>query len=135
MNTQHELFHEDWRDAMKHVVKALGGYEAAGADLWPSKTRKAAGSWLYDCLADDRAAKLDLDEIQALLKKAREKGIHTGMYILADKVGYERPQPAAPKSAKAVLLEKQAAAMAEAARYQREIDRLEPADPSVRRIG
>jgi len=124
---QEALFHDDWRDALCHLVKALGGWETAGADLFPNKTRKAAGSWLYDCLHAERPAKLDLDDIQGLLRLGRDRGIHVGMSQLCDEVGYERPQASSPKSPKAKLLEQQAAAMAEAARIQREIDRLDGA--------
>jgi len=125
MSTQDELFHEDWRDALVHLVKALGGYDAAGAELWPAKTRKAAGSWLYDCLHVDRPAKLDLEDLEALLRMGRDKGCHVAVHMLADSAGYERPQPAAPKSQRTVLLEQQAAHAEQIARLQREIDRLD----------
>jgi transposase len=124
MPTQDELFHEDWRDALRHVVKALGGCEAVGVDLWPTKTRKAAGNWLSDCLNGDRPAKLHLEEIEAILKMGRERGVHTGMYILADRVGYERPQQAVPKSQQAILIEKYEATLAELRRVQEELDRI-----------
>lgn len=127
MNPQDELFHEDWRDALRHVVKALGGYEAVGIVLYPTKTRKAAGNWLSDCLNPERAAKPELEDIEALLRMGREAGCHTAMHILADRTNYERPKAAAPKSTKCVLLEQQAIHAAEQARLQREIDRLDGA--------
>jgi len=130
---QDELFHEDWREALRHVVKALGGVEAVGADLWPHKTRKAAGNLLSDCLNPERANKLDLEEIQALIQMGRSHGIHCGIHLLCDLTSYERPQPATPKSPKTLLLEKQAAIAAEAARLQREIDRIDSAD-EVKRL-
>lgn len=91
MQTQ-ELFHDDFRDALRHTVKALGGYDAVGADLWPGKTRKAAGAWLSDCLNPERPAKLDLEELSHVLRMARERGIHTGMHQLAEETGYARPE-------------------------------------------
>lgn len=127
-DSQHELFHEDWRDALRHLVKSLGGVEAAGADLWPTKTRKAAGGDLSDCLNPERNRKLDLEEIEALLRMGRDAGIDCGMHILCDRTSYERPQPATPKSPKTLLLERQAALAAEAAHLQREIDRIDGAD-------
>lgn len=126
-NTQEELFHEDWRDALRHLVKAIGGVETVGANLFPNKTRKAAGTWLSDCLNPERPAKLDLEDIEALLHLGRERGVHCGIHILCDHVGYTRPQQAAPKSPKTLLLEKQAALAAQAAHVQREIDRLDAA--------
>lgn len=91
MGTQEVLFHEDFRDAFKHLVKALGGYEAVGLELWPSKSVKAAGNWLRDCLDTERAAKLDLEEVVKLLRMGRERGIHCAMHKLNDELGYEPP--------------------------------------------
>lgn len=124
MDIQDRLFHEDWRDSLRHVVKALGGYETAGADLWPNKTRKAAGNWLYDCLSDERPAKLDLEDIEALLKRAREENIHTGMHFLAHATGYKEPVPDAPKSPQAILLDKYETKLRELRNVQDELDRM-----------
>ena len=90
MTPQNPLFHEDWRDALRHTIKALGGFEAVGHDLWPAKSRKIAGSWLSDCLNAERPAKLDLEEIETTLRMARERGIHCAMHHLCDRVGYTR---------------------------------------------
>jgi len=97
MNTQNELFHEDWRDALKHLVKALGGYDAVGVDLWPSKTRKAAGSWLSDCLNIERPAKLELEEIQSLLAMGRAIGCHIAIEFLCESTDYSRPTTIEPE--------------------------------------
>lgn len=97
MNPQ-ELFHDDFRDALRHAVKALGGYDSVGSDLWPSKTRKAAGAWLSDCLNPERAAKLDLEEISQILRMARDKGIHCAFYQLCDESLYAHPPIVAPKT-------------------------------------
>lgn len=135
MPTQDELFHEDWRDALRHVVKALGGCEAVGVDLWPTKTRKAAGNWLSDCLNGDRPAKLDLEEIEAILKMGRERGVHTGMYILADRTGYDNPHPKTPTSERARIAARRAELAAQLVEIERDYDRLVAAeDAQVRRI-
>lgn len=93
-----ELFHDDFRDALRHAIKALGGYEVVGADLWPAKLRKAAGNWLNDCLNPERPAKLDLEEVVQIMRLARDKGIHCAMYQLCDDALYARPPIVAPKS-------------------------------------
>lgn len=93
-----ELFHDDFRDALRHAVKALGGFDTVGHDLWPVKTRKAAGAWLSDCLNPERAAKLDLEEISQILRMARDRGIHCAMYQLCDESLYAHPPIVAPKS-------------------------------------
>ena len=96
---QQELLHEDWRDALRHLVKALGGMDAVGVDLWPGKTRHAAGAWLSDCLNPDRPAKLDLEDLLHLLKLARDRGVHLGVHFLCDELGYQRPAPVEPADA------------------------------------
>jgi len=92
-----QLFHDDFRDALRHAVKALGGLDTVGADLWPAKSRKAAGAWLSDCLNPERPAKLDLEEVVQILRMARDKGVSCAIYQLCDELGYEHPEVAAPK--------------------------------------
>lgn len=91
MSSQAPLFHEDFRDALRHAVKAMGGVEAVGVDLWPGKSRRAAGAWLSDCLNPERAAKLDVEDLILLLRLCRGRGIHCAMHQLADDAGYVRP--------------------------------------------
>lgn len=95
--TQNPLFHEDWRDALRHLVKSLGGNEVVGAELFPNKTRKAAGNWLSDCLNPERPAKLDLEDIEGLLKLGREAGIHIGIHFLCDVTSYTKPTTIEPE--------------------------------------
>lgn len=97
MTTQDELFHEDWRDALRHLVKAMGGFEAVAVELWPHRSRKAAGNWLSDCLNPERAAKLDLEEIEALLRMGRARGCHIGLHVLCDETDYARPTTIEPE--------------------------------------
>ena len=105
MRLQDQLFHEDFRDALKHLVKALGGYEAVGLELWPAKSMKAAGGWLRDCLELDRPAKLDLEEVVKLLKMGRERGIHCAIHKLTDDLGYDHPDIAPTKTPAQILAE------------------------------
>lgn len=93
---QQDLIHEDWRDALRHTVKALGGFETVGEQLWPGKLRKAAGAWLSDCLNPERPAKLDLEELQHLMRLARDRGVHLPMHYLCDDLGYGHPPPVEP---------------------------------------
>jgi hypothetical protein len=106
MSTQEALFHEDFQDSLRHLVKALGGVEVVGADLWPAKTRKQAGSWLSDCLNPERPGKLDIEEIVALLRLGREAGIHCAIYQLCAELNYERPGIVAPKTPRQLIAEK-----------------------------
>lgn len=100
---QQDLIHEDWRDALRHAVKAMGGYDVVGAELWPGKTRKQAGAWLSDAINPDRAAKLDLEELLQLMRMARNKGIHIGLHFLCDELGYTRPSPVEPADQEAEI--------------------------------
>lgn len=115
MNPQ-ELFHEDFRDALRQAVKALGGYDTVGADLWPSKTRKAAGAWLSDCLNPERAAKLDLEEISQILRMARERGVHCAMHQLAEESGYAPPVIRPDRTPEQLLAEQMKRMVADLAR-------------------
>lgn len=133
MDTQGNLFPEDFCDALRDTAKAYGGVDATGAALFPNKARSAAGRWLSDCLNPERPAKLCPDDLLRLIQLGREINVHTAMYYLADATGYERPRVATPKSPKQQLLEKQAALMQEAARLQEDIDRIDDAT-SVREI-
>lgn len=125
MGMQEQLFHEDFRDALKHLVKALGGVEAVGVELWPSKTRKAAGNWLSDCLNPERPAKLDIEEIVQLLAMGRDRGIHCAVWQLADEIGYTRPEIAPAKSQYEVLAEQFARKSAELSHLAQSLGQLE----------
>lgn len=126
MSPQAPLFHEDFRDALRHAIKALGGVEAVGADLWPSKTRKAAGTWLSDCLNPERPAKLDLEEVVQILDMARAEGIHCALHQLCDEAGYARPDIAPTKTPRQELvaeIEKTLAKLRHLAEQEAAIDR------------
>ena len=89
MSTQDPLFHEDFNDALTSLVKALGKMDAVASHLWPTKAN--GGRYLSDCLNPDRDAKLSLDDVVALLKMGRERGIHWAMHKLCDVAGYQAP--------------------------------------------
>lgn len=120
MSSQDELFHEGLRDALRHAIKALGGFEAVGADIWPSKLRKHAGTWLADCLNPERPAKLDLEEFAQILSMARARGVHCAMHQLCDETGYERPGISPMKTQRQLLAEEFSRLAGELARLAEE---------------
>jgi transposase len=122
---QEKLFHEDWRDALKHLVKALGGFDAVGIEIWPAKTRKAAGAWLSDCLNPERPAKLDLEEIQKLLQMGRDRDLHVGLYQLVDDLGYARPATRDPQDVEGEIARQMSEAMSTAETLLKRYDRLQ----------
>lgn len=100
---QNELFHEDFKDALKHVVSALGGPKKVGHELWPSKTVDEARTRMNNSLDVNRAEKLDDTEIIWLLTQARSKGIHSAMAFLCRECGYADPHPIEPEDEAAEL--------------------------------
>lgn len=120
MASQDDLFHEGLRDALRHAIKALGGFEAVGTDIWPSKLRKHAGIWLADCLNPERPAKLDLEEFAQILSMARARGIHCAMHQLCDESGYERPSISPMKTKRQLLAEQFSRLAAELGRLAEE---------------
>jgi hypothetical protein len=115
MSQQDPLFHEDFRDALRHAIKALGGYEAVAVDLWPTKAgnRKAAATWLSDCLNPERPAKLDLEDLVKILEMARAAGIHCAMHRLCDEIGYARAEIAPARTPRQELVDRMERCLAE----------------------
>lgn len=96
---QEPLFFEDWRDALRHVVAALGGPKAVGGRIRPDMKPDHAARWLNDCLNPDRRENFSPDQLLLILRLGREAGVHTGMDFLAEDCGYRRPQPVDPTDA------------------------------------
>lgn len=99
---QVELFHEDIYDALRDVVKALGGNKHVGADMQPEKLAHQAGTWLANCLDATRPEKLDLDQMLYLIKRGREIGCHVGIAYICQQAGYSY-QPIEPEDEQAAL--------------------------------
>ena len=125
---QQDLIHEDWRDALRHLVKALGGMDSVGADLWPVKTRKAAGAWLSDCLNPERPAKLDLEELRHILQLGRDKGLHLAFHFLCDDLGYSRPAPVDPADQEAETVRQIQGCMERAESLAKRLERYQQGD-------
>lgn len=95
---QGTLFHESLSDALRTAVMALGGFKRVGAELWPSLPIERAARDLADCLTDGNPRKLDLDQIEFIVKRARRVGCHAPMHYLAVMADYEEPSPRDPES-------------------------------------
>ena len=100
---QNELFHEDFRDALRHCISALGGPKSVGSELWPSVGVEQARTRLNNCLDINRAEKLDLDEVIWILKASRKKRVHSAIAHLLSECGYAPPQPIEPEDERARL--------------------------------
>ena len=86
---QEPLFFDDWADALRHVVAALGGPKQVGAALRPEMKPDHAGRWLMDCLNSDRREYLSPDHLLHLLALGRKAGVHAGMSYMAESCGYQ----------------------------------------------
>lgn len=84
--------HEDFYDALRDVVRSLGGTKVVGPQLWPAKPPLEAQRHLGDCLNRERREKLDPEQLLWLLRKGRECGCHAAMHFIADDTGYDRPR-------------------------------------------
>lgn len=100
---QEPLFFEDWRDALRHVVAALGGAKGVGAQMRPELKPDHAARWLNDCLNHDRRENLHVEHLLHLLLLARRAGVHVGMNYLAEECGY-RAQAVEPADERTELM-------------------------------
>jgi len=85
--------HESLNEAIVECVRAGGGSKVVGAALWPAKGPDAAQRHLLNCLNPDRPEKLHLDELELVMRMARERGCHAGMQYLSAILGYAEPIP------------------------------------------
>jgi len=87
------LIHEDLYDALRDVVRAMGGAKVVGPQLWPAKPPLEAGRLLADCLNRDRREKLDPEQLLWLCRKGREVGCHAATHYICEDAGYDPPKP------------------------------------------
>lgn len=100
---QNALFHEDFYDALRDVVKALGGFKKVGADMQPEKPVDQAGRWLANALDQNRPEKLDPEQVLFLMKQGRAIGCHIAAAYISAECGYSDPQPIEPRDEMAEL--------------------------------
>lgn len=124
---QAPLFIEDLADAIRHLAHQVGGLKALACMLRPEldDEPEKAHRWLLDCLNPDRPHELHSAHILRAGQIGRDAGCHVIAAFLADRMGYQPPQPSVPKSPRTALVEKAAELAAEQARIHRELDRLD----------
>lgn len=103
MSDQIPLFVEDYLDAIRATVQALGGFKRVGADMRPDLAVEAAGRWLSDCCSTDRREKLDLTQLGWLRRQARQANVHILATFEMRDAGYADPQPVEPEDERAAL--------------------------------
>lgn len=100
---QTELFHEDFYEALRGLVSALGGAKFVGTRLFADLPPDAAARRLFDCLNIDRPQNFTPTQVLMLLKMGRETAQHGAMNFLAEECGYARPSPVEPDTIRAEL--------------------------------
>lgn len=122
---QLQLVHEDVHELVRSLVAALGGAKVVGPRLFPSKPPEAAARYLLDCINPNRERHdLGPEEFLALLKWAREAGVHFGIAWLCDELGYTRPQPIEPEDQAAEILRRVDVAKEELRTCLQQLDKL-----------
>lgn len=90
MRHQSTLFHDDIYDAMRTDVMAIGGWKEVSSRLWPLKKDPTSGAeYLKCCLRGDRNEKLDLEQIAAIKKWAREVESYATISFEAQEIGFD----------------------------------------------
>lgn len=93
---QTTLFAEDIHDALRDVVRALGGNKEVGHRLRPELPSNEAGTWLKDCLNPERRERLNPEQVLWLLREGRRVGCHSAINFVCDECGYSRATPIEP---------------------------------------
>jgi len=93
IDNQDSLFYESVNDAIKDIIKHLGGNKFVGNKLWPEIAVDKVSGKLSDCLNESRAEKLSPEQFILLLKLGREIGCHVAINYVARECGYADPQP------------------------------------------
>lgn len=94
---------ESVADALRDVVRAMGGAKTVGARMRPELPADHAGRWLSDALNDNRREHLSPQQLLWLLREGRQAGAHGAMAYLCAEAGYADPLPVAPADEAAAL--------------------------------
>lgn len=102
-NPQVPLFVEDYNEAIRATINALGGMKAVGVELRPEKSAVDAGKWLADCLNPDKRDRLAPDQLAYIRRRARIAGCHILAAYEAQDAGYAPPVAMEPEDERAAL--------------------------------
>ncbi len=121
---------EDIDDALRDVVRDMGGTKVVGHWLRPDLAPDAAGAWLKDCLNSERREKLSPRQLMAILRRAHDAGHHHLMEFIANDSGYST-QPIEPRDELAELQRQFIAAVGASKHIADRIERLAQSPLSV----
>lgn len=100
--SQDALIYDGLRDALGQVARVVGVKRLA-CEMRPQLSADKAAGWLRDCLSDARREKLDIEDIEYILRRGREAGCHVAIRQLARDCGYTEPAPIEPEDERAQL--------------------------------
>lgn len=80
--------YEDETDALRELVRDLGGNKAVGPLLRPDLAGERAAAWLKDCLNPERPERLQPSQLFMLLGLGRKHQIHGPSQFILGNVGY-----------------------------------------------
>lgn len=102
-NSQIDLFHMDFNEALTADVLACGGNKTIGQMLWPEMDPQDAGKKLSRCMSDHSKEFLKIDQIILIQRMAREHGSVASLTYQARECGCTEPQPIRVEDEKAML--------------------------------
>ena len=103
MTDQIPLFVEDYNEAVRATVQALGGFKRIGADMRPEMPADAAGRWLADCCNPEKRDHLPPAQLAYIRRRARQEGVHILAAFEMRDAGYADPMPITPEDEAAQL--------------------------------
>jgi hypothetical protein len=133
MSHQAPLFYESIEDAIRDLVRVLGGAKTVGHLLWPGKSMQDAQTRLLNCLDHNRLEKLGPEDLLVLLRKGRDTGCHVVMEYINDSCGYAKPVPLDPANEQLKAIAAVESAAAELRRASEALERAR-ADSAVLRV-
>lgn len=101
--SQIPLFVEDYAEAIRATVQALGGCKRIGSELKPDLAVDAAGRWLADCMNPEKREQLHPTQLAYIRRRARQAGVHILAAYEACDAGYAEPVPVEPEDERAAL--------------------------------
>lgn len=97
------MFVEDYNEAIRATVQALGGFKRVGSELKPDLAADAAGRWLADCINPDKREILPPSALAYIRRKGRENGCHILASFESQEAGYAPPVAIEPEDERARL--------------------------------
>lgn len=116
------------------VPSKRNAYEYMARLLWPTKTERTRYSRIKACLdPSQESTNFTLEEVVFILNYEDASGVEIAISFLNESVNRKLGDKNAPRSPRSILFDRQAEYMAEVARLQRDIDRID-ADPELKAI-